>query len=362
MNYLSGTRILITGGAGFIGSFITDQLLNEGVEEIIIVDNLLRGSKKNIETALFSNRVKLIVGDIRDGKLIDEIFDSIDYCFHMAALRINHCASEPKQAFDVMFKGTYNVIEACVKHKVKKIVAASSASIYGTADSYPTNESHHPYNNRTLYGVGKIASEGMFRAYNEMYGLDYNAMRYFNVYGPRMDVHGKYTEVLIRWYYMINEGQRPLIYGDGSQTMDFIYVDDVARANILALKSNVTDNAFNVASGIETSLAELCWLLLKVMGSNLEPKHIAIPDERKKVEVIRRLADIREAKEKIGFVSEVPLMEGLQKLVQWLDNQIMNLPRGTLKNITPSSLRYNDGIRNSYLESIHRSKQREIQI
>ena len=320
MQNLSGSRILITGGSGFIGSFIADQLLGENVEEIILIDNLIRGSKNNVENALSSDRVKLIEGDIRNRNLLDNLFYEIDYCFHMAALRISHCAVEPRQALEVMLDGTFNVAESCVKNKVKKIVIASSASIYGTADIFPTREDHHPYNNHTLYGAAKIANEGMFRSFYDMYGLDYNAMRYFNVYGPRMDIHGKYTEVLIRWYHLIKEGKQPLIYGDGQQTMDFVYVEDVARANILGLKASVSDAVFNVASGIETSLEELCWSLLKVMKSNLKPKYISVPEDRKKVEVSRRLADITKAREQIGFEAKITLNEGLEKLINWLDS------------------------------------------
>jgi UDP-glucose 4-epimerase len=321
MNQLSGSKVLITGGAGFIGSFVADQLLEEGVHQIIIIDNFIRGLRKNIENAVLSGQVKLVEGDIRDRGLLNDLFQGIDYCFHMAALRINHCAAEPRQALEVMFDGTYNVAEACVKHKVKKIVAASSASIYGTADTFPTTEDHHPYNNRTLYGAAKVANEGMFRSFHDMFGLDYNAMRYFNVYGPRMDIHGKYTEVLIRWYGLIKAGKQPLIYGDGKQSMDFVYVEDVAKANILALKANVTDEVFNVANGIETSLEELCWSLLKAMGSNVKPQYIPLPDERKKVEVGRRMADVSKARHLLGFEARVSLEQGLKKLVHWLDLQ-----------------------------------------
>ncbi len=319
MKDLSGSRILITGGAGFIGSHIADRLLEENIEEVIVIDNFIRGSKTNLAGALSSGKVKLVSGDIRDRDLLDDLFQSVDYCFHMAALRINHCSAEPRQALEVMFDGVFNVAEACVKHRIKKVVVASSASIYGAADIFPIHESHHPYNNRTLYGTGKLAAEGIFRAFNEMYGLDYNAMRYFNVYGPRMDIYGKYTEVLIRWYHLVKRGERPLIYGDGKQTMDFVYVDDVARANILALKADITDQVFNVASGQETSLADLCSLLLEAMGSDLRPKYVPLPDDRQKVEVNRRLADTSKARRLIGFEARFSLKEGLNELIDWLD-------------------------------------------
>jgi len=318
---LKDKRILITGGAGFVGSFIADQLLDEGVKEIVILDNFIRGTQQNIEKVMSSGKAKIVEGDIRDRKVLDEVFEGIDYCFHMAALRITHCASEPREALEVMYDGTFNVLEACVNKKVKKIVSASSASIYGQADDFPTKENHPPYNNQTLYGAAKAANELMLKSFFHMYGLPYNAPRYFNIYGPRMDIHGKYTEVLIRWYYLIKEGKQPLIFGDGKQTMDFIYVEDIARSNILALKSKSDNQVFNIASGIETSLEELCFLLLEAMGSDLKPKYMPLPEDRKKVEVQRRLADTSKAAELIDFKAQVNLKEGLVKLVHWLEKR-----------------------------------------
>ena len=312
-------RVIVTGGAGFVGSFIADQLIVEGVKEIIIIDNLIRGRKENIKKSLKSGKVKFIKGDIRDIKLLNKLFHDIDYCFHMAALRITRCAENPREALEVMLDGTFNVIEMCVKHNVKKIVAASSASIYGTANIFPTKEDHHPYNNHTFYGAAKFANELMYRSFNDMYDMDYTAMRYFNIYGPRMDREGKYTEVLIRWYYLIKEGKQPLIFGDGKQTMDFIYVEDIARANIFAMKSDITDEVFNIASGTETSLEELCIKLIEVMDSDIKPKHVTLPDEREKVEVRRRLADILKAQNLIGFETEISITHGLKKLVDWLN-------------------------------------------
>ena len=323
MNDLKDSRILITGGAGFVGSHIADQLIaGEGVREVVLLDNLLRGSRRNVDGALRSGRARLVEGDIRDRALLEELMPGVDYVFHMAALRITRCAENPREALEVMYDGAFNVVEACVRHKVKKLVAASSASIYGTADLFPTREDHHPYNNRTLYGAAKAANELMYRAFNDMYGLPYVAMRYFNVYGPRMDTEGKYTEVLIRWYGLVKKGQPPLIFGEGDQTMDFVYVEDVARANVFAMKAPVSDKVFNVARQEETSLRQLCDALLATMGSKLEPKHVPLPAERKAVEVRRRLADTSSARELLGFESQVGLEEGLARLVRWLDANI----------------------------------------
>lgn len=289
------------------------------MEEVTLLDNMLRGSERNVHTALASGRARLVEGDIRDRALLDGLVAKADYVFHLAALRITRCAENPREALEVMYDGTFNVVEACVRHKVKKLVAASSASVLGTADSFPTREDHHPYNNRTLYGAAKLANELMYRAFSDMNGLPYAAMRYFNVYGPRMDREGKYTEVLIRWYDLARKGQQPLIFGEGDQTMDFVYVEDVARATVLAMKRDVSDQVFNVASGRETSLRQLCDALLAAMGSSLRPKHVPLPAERKAVEVRRRLADTSKAAELIGFRAQVSLEEGLGRLVRWLD-------------------------------------------
>lgn len=317
---LKNKKIMVTGGAGFVGSFLLEELLKEDVSEIVVLDNFFRGSKANIEFLLDDSRLKLIEGDIRDRQCLDALMEPMDLCFHLAALRITHCAAEPRQALEVMYDGMFNVLEACVKHNIEKLVTASSASIYGQADSFPTQENHHPYNNQTLYGAAKMANELMCRSFFHMYGLPFNALRYFNIYGPRMDTHGKYTEVLIRWYYLIKEGKPPLIYGGGKQTMDFIFVKDIARATLLSMQADCCNQAFNVASQVETSLEELCFMLCEVMKTDLKPKYIPLPEDRKKVEVGRRLADTQKAKELIGFESQVDLKQGLSQLVGWLDS------------------------------------------
>jgi UDP-glucose 4-epimerase len=315
--------VLITGGAGFIGSHIADRLISEeGVGEVVLLDNLLRGSRRNVEAALQSGRAHLVEGDIRDRPLLDELLSRADYCFHLAALRITRCAENPREALEVMFDGTFNVVEACVRHGVKKLVAASSASVYGTADDFPTRETHHTYNNRTLYGAAKAANELVYRSFNDMHGLPYAALRFFNVYGPRMDTEGRYTEVLVRWYRLLKNGEPPLIFGAGDQTMDFVYVGDVARAAVLAMKAEASDEVFNIACGRETSLRQLCDALLAAMGSRLEPRHVPLPAERKAVEVLRRLADTSKATRLLGFQAEVQLEEGLSRLVKWLDGSI----------------------------------------
>lgn len=325
MNDLKNSHILITGGAGFVGSHIATQLLNEEVGSIVLLDNFVRGSMRNIAMALKDPRVKLVEGDIRDAALLDELCSKADYVFHMAALRITRCADNPDEAFEVMYRGTYNLIKSCINGKIKKLVAASSASIYGQAEHFPTTEKENPYNNRTLYGAAKMANELMYRSFAEMSQLNYVAMRYFNIYGPHMDVEGKYTEVLIRWYKLIKSGQSPKIFGSGDQTMDFVNVRDVARANIFAMKSSVGDEVFNVGMHVETSLKELCFCLLEVMGSKLAPEFIPVSEERKAVEVYRRLASVQKAEELLDFRAEIDLKTGLTELVDWLDKQKVEL-------------------------------------
>ena len=307
-------RVLITGGGGAVGSNIADQLVQAGAQEIVVLDNFVRGRRDNLAWAIENGPVRLVEGDIRDRELVAELTQGIDVVFHQAALRITQCAAEPRLALEVMVDGTYNVIEAALAEKVRRIVAASSASVYGLAEQFPTDESHHPYANDTLYGAAKTFNEGLLRSFNSMQGLDYVALRYFNVYGPRMDIHGVYTEVLVRWMERIESGEPPLILGDGSQTMDFIYIGDVARSNVLAASADVSDEVFNVASGTETSLLELAQMLIEVMGGDVEVEH---GPERSVNKVPRRRADTRAARERLGFEAEVGLEEGLRLLVDW---------------------------------------------
>lgn len=312
MNRIAGTRCLVTGGAGFVGSTIVDQLLDAGAAEVIVLDNFVRGSWDNLASAI-DRGVNVIKGDICDAALVDDLSVGIDYVFHQAALRITRCAEAPREAVDVLINGSLNILESAVRQKVKKVVAASSASVYGDPSYLPMDESH-PFNNRTMYGTGKIACEQMLRAYYTMSGLPYLAFRYFNVYGPRMDIAGVYTEVLIRWLDAIEAGQPPLIFGDGTQSMDFVFVGDVARANVLAAQSEVTDEVFNVGTGIQTSLNELCALLLRLTGSSLRPEY---REARKVANVQTRRASVEKAAQQFNFRASVSLEEGLRELIRW---------------------------------------------
>ena len=309
-----GQRVLITGGAGAVGSNLADLLVERGAGEIVVLDNFVRGRRDNLAWAEANGPLTLVEGDICDRALVRELVQGMDVVYHQAALRITQCAEEPRLALEVLVDGTFNVIEAAAEAGVRKLVAASSASVYGHAEEFPTTEKHHPYDNDTLYGAAKTFNEGLLRSFHAMTGLDYVALRYFNVYGPRMDIHGVYTEVLVRWMERIAAGEPPLIFGDGNQTMDFIHTSDIARANVLAAESDATDAVFNVASGTETSLLGLADMLLRVMGSDLSVTH---GPERGVNKVPRRLASTEAAREALGFEAEVGLEEGLTQLVEW---------------------------------------------
>ena len=313
MNDLRGACCFVTGGAGFIGSTIVDQLLDAGVSEIRVLDNFVRGSWANVAQALERGNVKVVEGDIRDAGLVSRLTDGADYVFHQAALRITRCADAPREAVEVLLEGTWNVLESAVKHRVKKVMAASSASVYGEPSYLPIDEAH-PFNNRTMYGAGKIAAEQMMRALHDASGLCYVALRPFNVYGPRMDLDGVYTEVLIRWLDAIEGGKPPLIFGDGEQSMDFVFVEDVARAYLLAVTSDIDDDVFNVGTGVQTSLNELCKLVLQLMGSRLRPEY---RPARSVGHVQRRRASTEKAARLLRFEAAVPLQQGLSELIKW---------------------------------------------
>ncbi|WP_233384847.1 NAD-dependent epimerase/dehydratase family protein [Methylobacterium sp. C25] len=312
---LAGKTVLVTGGAGFIGSHIVDLLCAEGCAEIIVLDNMIRGRPSNLAWASGHGPVRLVRGDICDRTLLASLVRGADVVFHQAALRITHCAEAPRLAMDVMVRATFDLVELCVEHGIEKLVAASSASVYGMASTFPTPEEESPYDNRTLYGAAKAFNEGLFRSFAEMNGLNYVALRYFNAYGPRMDVHGRYTEVLIRWMERLEAGEPPIIFGNGRQTMDFVDVRDIARANLLALKSPASDAVFNIASGTETSLLDLARALAKVMGRpQSEPE---FRPERAVNPVPRRLASTERAERILDFRSTIGLEEGLRDLVDW---------------------------------------------
>ena len=311
---MDNRRVLITGGAGLVGSHIADAAILAGAAEVRVFEQFARGTLANLGWAAQRGPLNVVEGDVRDPSALARAVDGIDVVFHQAALRITLCAEEPRLAHEVMVDGTFNVAEAAARAGVDKVVVASSASVYGMASVFPTPEDHHTYANRTLYGAAKAYNEALFRSFHEMAGLDYVALRYFNVYGPRMAIWGPHTEVLVRWMERIEAGRPPVIFGDGTDVVDFVYVGDVARANILAASSPVTDDVFNVGSGVPTALLEVASTLLDVMGSRLEPE---FAPARVVNPVPVRLADRSRARQMLGFEAETSLRDGLDRLVTW---------------------------------------------
>jgi UDP-glucose 4-epimerase len=310
---LDGTKAVLVGGAGLVGSHIAERLLAmPSVGEVVIYDNLVRGRRENLERALADPRATLVEADIMDRDALASAVGGAGVVFHLAALWLLQCIEMPRQAVEVNVLGTYNVMEACRDAKVERVVYSSSASVYGDAVEIPMTEDH-PFNNRTLYGATKIAGEQLFRAFHEMYRLPYVGLRYMNVYGPRQDYRGAYVAVIMKILDRIDRGLPPVIYGDGSQSYDFVYVEDVARANILAAESDRVDAFYNVGSGVRTTIKELTTLLLDIVGSSLEPVY----EPQGQTFVTHRIGSTGKARAELGFESTTPLREGLERLVAW---------------------------------------------
>ena len=311
---LRGARILVIGGAGFIGSHVVDELTKEDVKEIIVYDNFCRGTLGNLRDALKDPRVRIyeVGGDICHTDILNSSFEGIDYAFHLAALWLLQCYEYPRAAFEVNVRGTFNVLEACVKHGIKKLVYSSSASVYGDAVEIPMTEDH-PYNNRTFYGATKVAGEQMCRAFHHRYGLKYVGLRYMNFYGPRQDYKGVYIAVIMKILDRLDQGLPPIVYGDGSQAYDFICVSDVARANVFALKGDTNDQFYNIGMGTQTSIKELCELILEVERSSLEIKY----EPAGQTFVTNRVGSTEKAKKDLGFEAKVELRKGLKSLIEW---------------------------------------------
>lgn len=309
---LTNTRIVLVGGAGLVGSHIVDQLVTEPVAEIVVFDNFLRGSRANLASAMASPKVTVIEGSITDREAVSRALDGADGVFMLASLWLGECVNDPRLAWEVNTLGTWNVVEACRAQGVKRIVYSSSASVYGNAVVTPMTE-EHPFNNRTTYGATKIANEQMFRAIYEQHKLPYIGMRYMNIYGPRMDYHGTYVSVIMKVLDRIFAGERPVIFGDGSQVYDFIHVADVARANVLGMQADCADENFNIGMGVGTSINELVTLLLDLTGSTLEPEYRSEAQSF----VTHRIGSIDKAAALLGFRAGIPLREGMQSVVQW---------------------------------------------
>lgn len=315
---LTDSKVLVIGGAGFIGSFVVGELLKEPVKQVVIYDNFTRGSLKNIQEYLNDPRCYIFPygGDIRDIDILDKAMEGVDYVFHLAAMWLLHCKDFPRTAFEVNIAGTFNVLEACVKHKVKKLIFSSSASVYGDAIESPMTE-NHPFNNRNFYGATKIAGEAMCTAFYDRYGLSVIGLRYANVYGPRQHQKAAYTGVIPILLNKIDANEPITIYGDGTQAYDFIYVEDAAKANICALKADIEFGFYNVGTGVQTSIKDLVQLILKLTGANIEIKYQPYSPDDARQFVKNRVLSPEKAKREIGFKYTYSLEDGLKKLIEW---------------------------------------------
>lgn len=319
-NDLAGAKVLVIGGGGFIGSHVVGELLKTPVAEVEVYDNFTRGKHENLSPYLTDPRCKIYPngGDIRDLDLLDDAMRGKDYVIHLAAMWLLHCKDFPRTAFHVNIEGTFNVLEACVRHNIKKLVYSSSASVYGDAVEVPMTEKH-PFHNRNFYGATKIAGEAMCRAYFDRYGLNYVGLRYMNVYGPHQDQTAVYTGVIPIMLNKIDTNEAPVINGDGSQAYDFIDVVDVARCNVLALEAPATDEFYNVGTGVQTSIRELCDLILELKGSDLKVEYRPYSEDDARRLVQNRIGCPKKAAEELGFTFRYDLRDGLLKLIAWRD-------------------------------------------
>jgi UDP-glucose 4-epimerase len=312
---LRGKKFVVIGGAGLIGSHAVDQLLREDVKQVLIYDNFVRGREENLQSALRDPRARIfdVGGDIMQSDILEAALSGADGVFHLAALWLLQCHEFPRSAFDVNVRGTFNVMEACLKTGVRRLVYSSSASVYGDAVHEPMDEDH-PFNNRNFYGATKIAGEAMLRAFHHRYQLDFVGLRYMNVYGPRQDYHGAYIAVIMKMLDAIDRGQGPTILGDGSEAFDFVAVEDCGAANVCAMRANTTDRFYNVGTGKRTSLKELAEMLLELTGCG-QPIHYA---PRSQATLVRnRIGCPKRASAEIGFTASISLEEGLGRLIDW---------------------------------------------
>lgn len=311
---IRGKRLLVIGGAGLIGSHTVDALLQEDVGEVVVYDNFARGVQENLSDALRDPRVRLYEagGDILQTDILGAAMDGVAAVFHFAALWLLHCHDYPRSAFDVNIRGTFNVLEACVANNVERLVYSSSASVYGDAVEEPMTEDH-PFNNVTFYGATKIAGEAMATAMHHRYGLPYVGLRYMNVYGPRQDYKGAYIAVIMKMLDAVDNGEPLVVYGDGSQAYDFVYVGDCARANICAMKAEAMDDFYNVGTGVRTSILELTDIICRITGSKAGIRR----EPAGQTFVKNRIGSPDKARADIGFDATVSLEEGLRELIEW---------------------------------------------
>lgn len=322
---LKDKKFVLVGGAGLIGSHTVDRLIKEDVNEVLIYDNMQRGSEENLHDAIKDPRVKIydVGGDIMQADILQSAFEGADGVFHFAALWLLQCHDYARSAFDVNVRGTFNVMEACVAKGVKRLVSSSSASVYGDALREPMDEDH-PYNNKNFYGATKIAGEAMLRAFHHRFGLDYVGLRYMNVYGPRQDYHGAYIAVIMKMLDAIDRGDSPTIMGDGSEAFDFVAVEDCGLANVCAMKAETTDQNYNVGTGKRTSLKELAELIVEITGCK---KPIQYAPRSQATLVRNRIGCPKKASAEINFTATIDLREGLERLIEWRAKHIAEVQK-----------------------------------
>ena len=319
-NKFENSKVLVIGASGFIGGFLVKEILKEPVKEVVLYDNFTRGNLDNIKDSLNDPRCYVFPygGDIREIDVLDKAMEGVDYVFHLAAMWLLHCKDFPRTAFDVNIAGTFNVLEACVKHKVKKLIFSSSASVYGDAVKVPMTEDH-PFNNKNFYGASKIAGEAMCTAYNDRYGLEIIGLRYMNVYGPGQDQYAAYSGVVPVVLNKIDKNEEPSVNGDGTQAYDFIYVEDVARSNVAAVKSDIKFGYYNIGTEVQTTIKKLCETILKLKNSNLKINYIPYGPDDSRQFVQNRIGSSQKAQKELNFKFNYSLEQGLKALIAWRD-------------------------------------------
>ncbi len=312
---IEGNRFLVTGGAGFIGSHLVDMLLEQEAAQVVIFDNFIRGEMHNLTQALQDQRTEVfeVKGDLTHLNELNRATVGMDGVFHLASLCLAHCQEFPRSGLDVNVVGTFNLLDACVKNGIQRVMFASSSSIYGNAVYSPMDEDH-PHENRNFYGATKIAGEALIRAFHFKYDLEYLAYRFMNVYGPRQDYLGVYIAVIIKIIDRLHQNLSPIIFGDGSQGFDFVFVKDVCRSLVLGMESSLSDESYNISSGKQTTVLELCKTIMKLMNKE-------IPIEFKEVNdntlVNNRIGSTEKAKKELGFEADTSLEEGLMQVIEW---------------------------------------------
>ena len=309
---MSYNRILVTGGAGFIGSHLVDELVKEGFE-VTVLDDLSTGRIENIKHHLEEGKIRFVVGDIRSREDVEEALEGAEIIFHLAGITsVPYSVRYPSVTYEVNVDGTRNLLEACLRGNVERFIYVSSCAVYGEPEYLPIDE-RHPTNPISPYAESKLEAERVCMRFQEAYGLKTTVFRLFNVYGPRQR-NDQYGGVIASFIERLRKGMSPIIYGDGEQTRDFIHVSDVVRAFLLAMNHNgAVNRVFNVATGVPTSINQLAQLVIELLGAEgVKPQY----RDAREGDIRHSYADIREAVKHLGFKPAVSLREGLSTLIR----------------------------------------------